>query len=76
MLTVVRAGLATNGRKAHRQRARLSLGAEDIRHAKVVHRVCAREGSVSSAALGVDDTLWDPLPVEMGDEVDQVEVLE
>lgn len=31
---------------------------------------------MSSTAFGVDDSLWDTLSVEMGDEVDQVEVLE
>ena len=76
MLTVVRARLATDRGKSHSQRAFLPCLAEDVGHAKVVHRIGAFEGSVSSAALGVDNSFWNSLAVEMGDEIDQVEVLE
>ena len=38
--------------------------------------VCNLELSVCTGALGVDNTLWNTLAIEVGEEVDQVEILE
>jgi hypothetical protein len=71
----VRARLATDCRKSNGDRTFLALCAEHVGHAKIIERVRAFEDTMSTAALGVDDTLRDALAVEVGEEVDQVEVL-
>ena len=74
--TVVRAGLATDGREADCDGAFLALLAEDVGNTKIVEGLCASEGTVSTATLGVDDPLGNPFTVEMGEKVDQMEILE
>ena len=72
----MRARFATNGGEAHSDRARLSLLGKDIGQTEIVHWLGAFEGSVGSAAFGMDHPLGDSLSVEVGDEIDQMEVLE
>ena len=73
---VMRAGLATNGREADRDGAFFALLAEDVGNTKIVEGLCASEGTMSTAALGVDDSLGNPFTVEMGEKVDEMEILE
>jgi hypothetical protein len=65
----VRAGLATNGRETNGDGAFLILGAEDIGRGQIIERIGADKFSMSTAALGMDDSFWDTLPVEMRKEV-------
>lgn len=73
---VVRTGLATDGGEADSNGAFLVGNAEDIGLAQIFHRLGALEGTMGTTALGVDDSLGDPFTVEVGDEIDQVEVLQ
>ena len=73
--TIVRAGFATDGGEADGDGALLALGAEHVCHAEIVQGLGACEDAMSPATFGVDNTLGDPLPIEVGDEVDQVKVL-
>ena len=63
--TVGRSGFATHSREANGDRTGLASLTEDVSKAYIVDRVRAFECAVSAASLGVDDTLWDPLSVEM-----------
>lgn len=73
--TIVRAGFATHSGESDGDGALLSLGAEHVCHAEIVKRLGACEDTVSPATFGMDNTLRDTLPIEVGDEVDQVKVL-
>jgi hypothetical protein len=66
----VGAGLATNGGKSYCDGAFLALFAPDIEQCQVVGRIGAFEEAVCTTSLGVDDTFWDALTIEMGKEVD------
>ena len=74
--TVVRAGLPTDGRETDGDWAFLAGLANEVGKADIVQRLCAGEDSVGSGTFGMYDTLRDTFTVEMGEEVDQVEVLE
>ena len=74
--TVVGTGFATDRREADRDGAFFACLAEDIGLAKIVERLGALEGTVGTTPFGVDDSLGDSLTVEVGDEIDQVEILE
>lgn len=63
------ARLATNSRESYCDRACLAFGAPKIEQCQVVCRVGTFEESVCTTALGVDDTFWDALTIEMGKEV-------
>ena len=63
---VVRTRFATNGRKSDCYRTLLSLGREQVCDCQIIERVCAGENTVSTAALCVNDTLWDTLAIEVG----------
>lgn len=49
---------------------------EDVCQAKVIESIGRPVDTVCSTTLGVDDTLWDTLAVEVREQVDQVVVLE
>jgi hypothetical protein len=49
---------------------------EDVCQTKVIESVGSPVDTVRSTTLGVDDTLWDTLAVEVREQVDQVVVLE
>jgi len=72
---IVRARLTPDGGEADCDGARLSR-LEDVCQAEVIKRVGSLVNTVGSGALCMDDTLGDPLTVEVRDEIDQVEVLE
>jgi hypothetical protein len=72
----VRARFAANSRKTDGDWAFLSFCAEDVCEAEIIGRVCAAEDSMGSSTFGVDDSFRDSLTVEMGYEIDEVEVLE
>ena len=74
--TVVRSRFATDGRKADSNWTFIACLGKDVGKAEIIERLGAFEGTVCTAALGVDDALGDTLSVEVGDEVDEVEVLE
>ena len=73
--TVVRAGFATHGGESDGDGALLSLGAEHVCHADIVERLGACEDTMGPATFGVDNTLRNTFPIEVGDEIDQVEIL-
>lgn len=72
---VMRARFATNCGESYADRALLA-GLENIGHAEVIHRVGSLVIAMSTASLGVHNTLWDAFAVEVRKEVNQVEVLE
>jgi hypothetical protein len=72
--TIMRTRLATHCREANSDGARLAL-LEDVCYAQVFKRVCGCIGTMSSRTLGVDDTLWNALAVEMRKKVDEVMIL-
>lgn len=74
--TVVGALLATDRRKSNSNWTFLSLRAEDVRDRQIIQRIRALEVSMSATAFGMDDTLWDTLTVEVGEQINQVEILE
>lgn len=67
--------LATDGREAHGDGA-LGVLLEEFRETEVVHGVGADEAALCATALCVDYALRNALAVEVGEQVDQVEVLE
>lgn len=67
--------LATNGRETDGDGALMAL-LEDVCQAKVIESIGRPVDTVCSTTLGVDDTLWDTLAVEVREQVDQVVVLE
>lgn len=69
------AALTTNGRETDGDGALLAL-LEDVREAQVVQRLGSPIETVGTTALGVDYTLGNTLAVEVGEQIDQVEVLE
>lgn len=73
--TVVRAGLATNGRETNGDRTRLALLREKVGHAEVGNGVRTLEKPVSATALGMDYALGNTLVVKMRQEIDEMEVL-
>lgn len=73
--TVVGTRLTTDSGESDGDGALLA-SLEDVGKTKVVKRVGGLVESVGSATLGVNNTLWDTLAVEVRKEVDQVEVLE
>lgn len=73
---VVGPGLSTNGREAHRNRAFLSLLREDVGRSHARYGVRAFKVPVCTTSLCVDDPLRDPLAVEVGEQVDEMEILQ
>ena len=73
--TVGGAGFATDGREANGDRTLFAFFAEDVGNAEVVQWLGAFEGTMSTAAFGVDDSLGNAFTVEMGEKVDQMEIL-
>jgi hypothetical protein len=69
------AALATDSRETDGDRA-LDILLEDVCQADIVKRIGCPVDTVCSTTLGVDDTLWDTLAVEVREQVDQVVVLE
>ena len=61
---VVRARLATNRRESNGDGARLPL-LEDVCHAQVLKGLCGCVGTMGTGTLGVNDSLWDTLTVEV-----------
>lgn len=74
--TVVRTRLATDGGEADSDRAFFARLAEDVGLAQIVEGLGASEGTVSPATFGVDNPLRDSFTVEMGEEINQVEILQ
>lgn len=72
---IVRSGFTANCRETDGDRAFLALGAEKVRGRQVVQRICAFEEAMSTTALRMNNSLRNSLPVEMGKEIDQMEVL-
>ena len=66
---------ATDGGKANGDGTLFAFFAEDVGNAEIIEGLGALEGTMSTAAFGMDDSLGDAFTVEMGEEVDQVEVL-
>lgn len=71
----MRTRLATDGRKPHSDRALLAR-LEEVRHADIVQGVGGLVVTVGATTLSVDNTLRNALAVEVGEQVDQVEVLQ
>ena len=69
---IVRARLATDCRETNSDGTFLALSAEDVGSTQVVERVGADEFTMSTTALRMDDSFWDTLTIEVGEEVDQV----
>jgi hypothetical protein len=67
--------LATDSRETNGDRA-LNILLEDVCQANIVKRVGCPVDTVCSTTLGVNNTLWDTLAVEVREQVDQVVVLE
>jgi len=74
--TIVRAGFATDGGEADRDRALLARLAPQVGNAEVLEGLCTGKGTVGATAFCVDDSLWDALAVEVGDQINEMEVLE
>src|SRR6266700_6495898 len=62
--TVVRTRLASDGGEANGDGTALS-GLEDVRQTKIIQRIGSLVVAMSSTALGMDDSLWDSLPIEV-----------
>lgn len=71
----MRSGFSAYGRETHGDGARLST-LEDVCNGKVGCIICRLVISVGTGALGVDDTLGNTLTIEVGEEVDKMEILE
>ena len=70
------AALTTDGRETDGQRAcRARGGGEELGACEVGDGVGEGEGPVCACALGVDDSLGDPLMVEVCKKIDVVEIL-
>ena len=63
------ARFSTDGREAHGDRALLSFF-EHVGETEIGEGVGSLVDPVGSGALGVNDPFWDPLAVEMREEVD------
>ena len=74
-LSISGALLATNGGEPSNNRSSLSDGVKELGLAVLGDVVGDLEVTMGSGALGVDDSLWDPLSVEVGELIDQMEVL-
>ena len=61
----MRARLATDGGKSNSDGALLSFGAENVGSSEVGDWVCAFEVAMGTAALCVDNSLWDTLAVKV-----------
>lgn len=73
---VVGTGLATDGGETDSDGAFLVGDAEDIGLTQIIHGLGALEGTMSTTALGMDDSLGNPFAVEVRDKIDQVEILQ
>lgn len=73
--TVVRSRLTTDSREPYCDWTLLSW-LEHVCYTQVLESLGRLVYTVSSRTLSVNDTLWDTLAVEMGEEIDEVEVLE
>lgn len=73
--TVMAARLATNCRESNSDWALLSLFGKDVQSCQVGDWIGTFEEAVSTRALGVDNTLGDTFPVEMREQIDEVEIL-
>ena len=70
-------GLATDSRETDCQRSCSSWsGSEELGAGEVGDGVGEGECSMGSSALGMDDTLWNALTVEVGEKVDVMEIWE
>ena len=72
---VRRTFLATDGRETGETLGLLANGLEHINDCDVADIVGDLELSIGASTLGVNDTLWDSLPVKVCQKVNQVEVL-
>lgn len=72
----MRTGLSTDCRKAHRDWAFLALLREDVGGGQAGYGVGALEETVRPTTLCVNHPLRDPLSVEVGEQVNEVEVLQ
>jgi hypothetical protein len=61
---VMRARLTTNSRETNGDGARLAL-LEDVCHTQILERVCGCVGTMGAGTLGMDDSFWDTLTIEM-----------
>ena len=73
---IVRAGFATDRREADGDGTLFASLAENVGLTDVIHGLGTFESTMGATAFGVDDALGNPLTVEMGEEVDQVEILQ
>ena len=73
---VVRTRFATDCRETNSDGTFLALGTEDVCLGQVVRRICAFEVAMSATALSVHNALGNTFAIEVGEEVDQVEVLQ
>jgi hypothetical protein len=64
----VETGLSSDSGESYCDRALLAFLAEDVRKTEVIQPLCAF--AVSTAALGVDNSLGDSLSIEVGEEID------
>jgi hypothetical protein len=72
---VVRSRLAAHGGEANRNGALCSL-LEDVGLAEILEGFRRLEGSMGTTTLGVDDALRNALAVEVGEEINQMEILQ
>ncbi len=73
--TISRALLATNGREASDTWSLLADTSQHVNRGNVADIIGNLELAIGTGSLGVDNTLGDSLPVEMGEKINQVEVL-
>lgn len=69
---IMGARFATDGRKSCSDGTLLALLTEDVGRTQIVKWISADKFTVSTTAFGVDDSFWNTLTIEMGDEVYQV----
>jgi len=74
--SIGRAELASDSRESEEKRSPLADRVEELGLSKLGNIVSNLEVAVGACALGVNDALRDSLSVELGEFVDQVEVLE
>jgi len=74
--TVMRARFATNGRETNGDGTLFASLTPEVGRANVVKRLCALEDAVCSTTLGMDNSFWNPLTVEVRNQIDEVKVLE
>lgn len=72
---IVRAGFATNSRETNGDGTSLLFGTEDVGRTQVIERIGADEFTVCTTTLCMDDSFWNTLTIEMGDEINQVAAL-